>query len=268
MTFEILDFTMITYKTLQQIQTMQKGGAILAAVLKKTAELIKPGISADVLEQFAAEEIKLAGAKPAFLNYKTKNSDAYPNILCISVNNEVVHALPSPDKIFQEGDVVGLDCGIWYKNLCVDAALTVACGKIDEQTRKLINTACEALRIGISKCRIDNYLGDIGFAIQKFVESQGFKVIKTLVGHGVGYQVHEDPQVPNFFPFDEKNPKNRGPKLKQGMTLAIEPMISVSSEKTKKGKDGFASITVDGSLSAHFEHTVGVTKKGPLILTK
>ncbi|MEK9165437.1 MAG: type I methionyl aminopeptidase [Patescibacteria group bacterium] len=259
---------MITYKTNEQIQTMQKGGAILAAILKKTAELIKPGASAADLEQFAQKEISHAGAKPAFLNYKTKNSNPYPNILCVSVNNEVVHALPLIDKIFQPGDVVGLDCGIWYKDLCVDAALTIACGNVDAQSRKLINTCREALQIGISKCRIDNYLGDMGFAIQKFVESQDFKVIKTLVGHGVGYQVHEDPQVPNFFPFDEKNPKNRGPKLKQGMTLAIEPMISVSSEKTKKGKDGFASITADCSLSAHFEHTIAVTKKGPVILTK
>lgn len=259
---------MITYKTPEQIQTMQKGGAILAAILKKTAEMVKPGVSAADLEQFAGQEIKNAGAKPAFLNYKTKNSSLYPNILCVSVNSEVVHALPLVDKIFQKGDVVGLDCGIWYNGLCIDAALTVGCGQISDQSQKLINTARHALQIGINKCRIDNYLGDIGQAIQKFVESQGFKVIKTLVGHGVGHQVHEDPQVPNFFPFDAKNPSNRGSKLKAGMTLAIEPMVSISAEKTKKGKDGFASITVDGSISAHFEHTVAITKNGPLILTK
>ncbi|MFH1713140.1 MAG: type I methionyl aminopeptidase [Candidatus Jacksonbacteria bacterium] len=258
---------MITYKTYAEIEIMKQGGAILAAILKKTAELVRPGASAADLEQFATEKIADAGAKPAFLNYKTKNANPYPNILSVSVNSEVVHALPLIDKIFQQGDVVGLDCGIWYNGLSVDAALTVACGEVDAQSRKLINTTREALQIGVSKCRIDNYLGDMGFAVQKFVESQGFKVIKTLVGHGVGYQVHEDPQVPNFFPFDEKNPKNRGPKLKQGMTLAIEPMVSISAEKTKKGKDGFASITIDGSLSAHFEHTVAVTKNGPLILT-
>ena len=259
---------MITYKTPEEIETMRQGGKILAAILKKTAALVKDDVSADQLEMFAQKEIKKNNVKPSFLNYRSKHSNLYPAALCVSVNNEVVHALPLPDKIFKAGDLISIDCGIWYKNLCLDASLTVACGKIDSQTQKLLNVTREALRIGISKCRIDNYLGDIGQAIQRYVESQGFKVIKTLVGHGVGHQVHEDPQVPNFFPFDEKNPQNRGPKLKEGMALALEPMVSISAETTKKGPDGFASITIDGCLSAHFEHTVAITKKGPLVLTR
>jgi len=259
---------MITYKTPEQIEIMRKGGKILAAILKKTAKFVRPEICADKLETFAQQEINRAGVASAFLNYSTKHSDIYPNVLCVSVNNEVVHALPSPDKIFKQGDLVGIDCGIWYKDLCVDAAITVPCGEIDLQAQKLLNVTREALRIGISKCRIGNYVGDISQAIQRYVQAQGFCVIKSLVGHGVGYDVHEDPRIPNFFPFDQKNPQNRGAKLKQGMTLALEPMVSISAEKTKKGPDGFASVTSDGCLSAHFEHSVAITKKRPLALTQ
>ena len=258
---------MITYKSDKEIQTMKEGGKILAAILNHIANLIKPGVSADALEQTTQSKIIKAGVKSAFLNYDTGYMGKYPSALCLSLNNEVVHGIPSSDKIFDEGDLVGIDCGIWYKNLCVDAALTVACGEIDEQARKLLNVTKEALRIAIDKCRVDNYLGDIGQAVEKFVSAQGFKVIKTLVGHGVGYKVHENPQIPNFFPFDRHNPKNRGAKLKQGMTLALEPMISISAEKTKRGADGYAAVTKDGSLSAHFEHTVAVTRKCPLVLT-
>jgi methionyl aminopeptidase len=259
---------MITYKTPEEIEIMRQGGKILAAILKETAKLVKPGVSADKLESFAQQKINKAGVASAFLNYDTKHSGVYPNVLCVSVNNEVVHGVPCPDKIFKQGDLVGIDCGIWHKNLCVDAAITVPCGKIDAYAQKLLNATREALRIGISKCRIGNYLGDIGQAIQRYVDTQGFCVIKTLVGHGVGYDVHEDPQIPNFFPFDQKNPRNRGVKLKAGMVLALEPMISISAEETKSGHDGFASVTSDGCLSAHFEHTVAVTKREPLVLTQ
>lgn len=247
---------------------MRGAGQILAHILSKTAELIKPNTRADTLETFVQKEIQKAGAQPAFLNYDTGYMGSYPAALCVSVNDEIVHGIPSRDKFFKQGDIVGIDCGIWYKNLCVDAALTVPCGIISKETERFLNAAKEALKIGIGRCRAGNCIGDIGYAIQRYVESQGFRVIKSLVGHGVGYKVHEDPQVPNFFPFDDKNPKNKGARIKEGMTLAIEPMISISSEQTKRGKDGYAAVTADGSLAAHFEHTVAATKRGPLILTQ
>lgn len=258
---------MITQKSDQEIELMKAGGAILAAVLKSTAQLIKPGVRADELEQHALTEMKRFDVKAAFLNYDTGYMGKYPAALCVSVNDEVVHGIPSSDKIFQDGDLVGVDCGIWHHNLCVDAALTIACGEIDETAAKLLNVTQSALRIAISKCRAGNYIGDISAAIQKFVEAQGFCVIKTLVGHGVGYKVHEDPQIPNFWPFDDRRPNNTGAKLKPGMTLALEPMISISSERTKRGADGYAAVTADGSLSAHFEHTIAVTERAPIILT-
>jgi methionyl aminopeptidase len=263
---------MIYIKSPTEIKTMRQGGKILADLLKKLADLVKPGVSAFVLEEFAREEIARLNTsscilKPAFLNYKNKLGK-YPNILCISVNDEVVHALPLKNKIFKEGDIVGIDCGLWYNNLCVDSALTTTCGQVSQQGQRLIDVTKSALKIGIANCLPDNYIADISAAISRYVESQGFSVIQTLVGHGVGYKVHEDPQIPNFFPFDPKHPQNQGAKIKEGMTLAIEPMISLTSKQTKLGSDGFAAVTDDGSLAAHFEHTVAVTKYGALILTE
>jgi methionyl aminopeptidase len=257
----------IYYKSKGEIETLRIGGKILAELLQTIAASVKPDISASILELITREEIKKAGAQPAFLNYDTGYMGKFPAALCVSVNDEIVHGIPAPKKIFKEGDLVGIDCGIWYKNLCVDAAITVPCGAITKDAQRLLTVTREALTIGIGKCRLGNCIGDIGYAIQRYVESHGFCVIKSLVGHGVGYKVHEDPQIPNFFPIDPKNPKNKGAQIKEGMTLAIEPMISISSEQTKKGKDGYAAVTKDGSLSAHFEHTVAITKRAPLILT-
>ncbi len=245
-----------------------EGGAILGAILKKTSKLIAPQITADTLERFVQQEIKKAGAKSAFLNYDTGYMGKYPAALCVSLNDEVVHGIPSEKKIFQKGDIVGIDCGIWYKGLCLDAAITVPCGAISEEAQKLLTVTQDALAIAINKCRPGNYVGDISIAVQRYIDQYKFCIIKTLVGHGVGYAVHEEPQIPNFFPFNPKNPRDKGEKLKQGMTLAIEPMISISSEKTKKGRDGYAAATSDGSLAAHFEHTIAITNGKPLILTK
>jgi len=247
---------------------MRQGGQKLAIILKKLGSLVKPGLSAETLELAAHQEITKTGAKAAFLNYQTGFLGKYPAALCVSVNEEVVHGLPAKNKIFQKGDLVGLDCGIWYGGLCVDAAITVGCGEISPEAQKLINVTREALRIGISRCRLGNCIGDIGEAIQKYVEAQNFSVIRSLVGHGVGRQVHEDPSVPNFFPIDETRPKNRGAKIKDGMTLAIEPMVAAGSARVKRGRDGYAAATQDKSWSAHFEHTVAVTKTGTLILTQ
>ena len=257
----------IYYKSKSEIETLRSGGKILAKILQTIAASIKPTVSASVLELITRDEIKKAGTQPAFLNYDTGYMGKYPAALCVSVNDEIVHGIPSPEKIFKEGDLVGIDCGIWYKDLCVDAAITVPCGEISKEAQRLLSVTKEALKIGIGRCRVGNYIGDIGYAIQRYVESNGFCVIKSLVGHGVGYKIHEDPQIPNFFPFDPKKPKNKGAQIKEGMTLAIEPMISISSEQTKKGKDRYAAVTKDGSLAAHFEHSIAVTKRGPRILT-
>lgn len=258
---------MITNKSDKEILLMQEGGKILAAILNRVSDMITPGVSADDLEKLVLNEIKKNKVKSAFLNYDTGYLGKYPAALCVSINDEVVHGLPSDNKIFHDGDLVGIDCGIWYKNLVIDSALTVPCGKIGETARKLLNITKEALQIGISQCIIGNHVGDIGRAIQKYTEANNFKIIKNLVGHGVGYKVHEDPQIPNFLPADHQPNIVRGAELKAGMTLAIEPMITVSSEQTKRGSDGYAAVTDDGSLAAHFEHTVAVTKQGPLILT-
>ncbi|MBI4359515.1 MAG: type I methionyl aminopeptidase [Candidatus Jacksonbacteria bacterium] len=259
---------MVHYKTPSDIAAMKEGGRILAQILSSIASAAQPSVSAYALEHIARTEIKKAGAEPAFLNYDTKYMGKFPSALCVSVNDEVVHGIPSPDKIFHEGDIIGVDCGIWYKGLCVDSAITVPCGNISNKASRLIRVAKEALSIGISRCRAGHYIGDIGEGIQRYVESNGFCVIKSLVGHGVGREVHEDPQIPNFFPFDARRPKNRGIQIKEGMTLAIEPMISEHCEKTKQGTDGYAAVTSDGSLAAHFEHTVAVTKQGTIILTQ
>lgn len=258
---------MITLKSSSEIEIMKTGGKILRELLEYVGTLVCPSLPSSLLEEAAREKIKKAGAIPAFLNYDTGYMGRFPAALCISINDEVVHGIPAKNKIFNEGDIIGIDCGIWYQGLCTDAAITVPCGKISKEAELLIAAAKNALAIGISRCRAGNYIGDIGEGIQRHVEQCGFRVIKSLVGHGVGRAVHENPQIPNFFPFDERRPSNRGAKIKEGMTLAIEPMISISSEKTKRGLDGYAAATSDGSLAAHFEHTVAVTKHGTIILT-
>lgn len=265
---------MIKCKSDKEIQSMREGGKILAAILNRTAELIKPGVSADTLERFIEKEFsKLPNAEPSFYKYRPGfMKHKYPARLCVSVNEEVVHGLPSVNKIFQEGDLINIDCGLKKifegKELYLDAGRTIPCGKINEQSKKLLNATQEALKIAVSKCRIGNHIGDIGQAIQKFIDTQGFKIIKTMVGHGVGYYIHEDPFIPNFFPFNLRNPQDKGPEIREGMTLAIEPMISISAEHTTLGSDSYAAVTIDGSWSAQFEDTVAVTKQGPLILTQ
>lgn len=267
---------MITLKSPQEIKHLQKAGKILADVLEQVRKKVKPGVRALELDELAEELILKNKCKPSFKNYKSKKmKKPFPATLCVSVNNEIVHALPGYEKVLNLGDIVGIDCGLWYfkgeKPLCMDMAITLGIGQIPDNVKKLINVAYKALNIAIAKCKPNNYVADISRAIQKFVEAQGFSVIRQLVGHGVGYAVHEDPSIPNFWPWRDKKgniKKNDfGPKLKQGMCLALEPMISAGNWKVKTGKDGFASVISDGSLGAHFEHSVVVTKGRPLILT-
>lgn len=265
---------MITIKTREEIELMRQGGKILAEVLDEVAKKIQPGITTAELNKIAEDLILRKGAAPAFKGYH-----GFPSALCVSVNEEVVHGVPSQREL-KNGDIVGLDLGIIYPpELCfscpfssgncgdtpglfTDAAITVAVGEIDASAKRLINVAKRALEIGLEQIKPSAYLGDLGFAIQSYVESEGFSIIRDLVGHGVGKELHEEPEIPNF------GKAKTGLKLQEGMTLAIEPMVAMGKYHIKKGKDGFAYETADKSLSAHFEHTVVVTNDGCEILTK
>lgn len=266
---------MIVIKTAEEIKIMREGGRKLAQVLHQVVKAVKPGISTKDLDLLAEKLISEAGAAPAFKNYR-----GFPASLCTSVNEEIVHGLPTKKKILQEGDIIGLDLGVVYPpELCfscplgsghcggtpglfTDMAITVGVGKISLKAEKLIKIAKGALGVALKEIRADAYLGDVSSAIQKYAESAGFSVIRELVGHGVGKDLHESPEIPNY-----GKPRS-GVKLKEGMTLAIEPMIAAGGYKIATAKDGFAYETADRSLAAHFEHTVAVTKNGCEILTQ
>lgn len=253
---------------------MKEGGWLLAKILDELVNKVKPEVTTQYLNKVAQDLVFACGAKPAFLGYQ-----GFPAALCTSINEEVVHGAPSERKL-KEGDIIGLDLGILYpiakcsscplgatcnpKNepFYTDMAKTVAVGKVNKEAEKIIQVAKKALDIAIEKVKVGVHLGDVSFAIQKYVESEGFAVIRQLVGHGVGKELHEDPEVPNF------GRPGEGVILKEGMTLAIEPMIAAGDYKIKQSQDGFAYETTDKSLSAHFEHTVAVTKEGCEILTK
>ena len=264
----------ITIKTKEEIEILKEGGYILAEVLKELAKLAKLGVSTGFLDQKDRQMILTSGAEPAFLNYHpTFMEKPYPASLCASLNNVVVHGLPSEKTILKDGDILKLDLGVKYKNLFTDAAITVGIGELTKEKQKLIDITKRALELAInevkpgnhigdiSKARPGNTLGDIGFAIENYVENSGFYVIEILVGHGVGHAIHEEPNVPNY------GKKGKGPKLRLGMVLAIEPMVALKSKEVQLSKDGFGYETLSGSLSAHFEHSVAVTKDGHLVLT-
>lgn len=250
---------MIHIKTDEEIKIMKEGGRILSEILGKLSNEVKAGITTWSLEEKARQLIKEAEAEPAFLGF-----NGYPAFLCVSINEEIVHCLPSERKIMP-GDLVSLDFGIKYKGLNVDSAVTVLVQAENDPginlKKRLIKITKECLDKGIEAARIGNTIGDISSAIQKYAEKNGFSVIRDLVGHGIGRELHEDPEVPNF------GKKGQGPKLLEGMVIAIEPMLSTGSHEVKEDKKTLAWKTKDGSLSAHFEHTVAVTKAGPLILT-
>lgn len=252
---------MIIIKTPDEIKIMRGGGRILADIMKQLSGAVKPGITTKDLDRLAEELIFRYGAKPSFKGYRTDSSrKAYPTALCVSVNEEIVHAVPG-GRVLKEGDVVSLDCGIWHKGLCVDMAVTVPVGNVLLEVSRLIRVTKKSLKRALKKIRPGNTIGDIGNTIQRYVEGQNFNVIRNLVGHGVGREVHEDPEIPNF------GKRHKGPALKLGMTLAIEPMVVMGDWKTDLQKDGFGVKTSDNKLSAHFEHTVAVTENGCEVLT-
>lgn len=236
---------------------MAQAGRIAAKTLRILESAIRPGVKTSYLNDLAEDYIFSQKGKPAFKGYR-----GFPAGLCVSINDEVVHGIPSEKRVLAEGDIVSLDLGVEFEGFFSDVAATFPVGKISAQARELIKVTREALEAGISFCWPGNYLFDISAAIQSKVESNGFAVVRQLVGHGIGRQLHEDPQVPNF------GLPGRGPLLKKGMTLAIEPMVNAGNYQVEVLSDSWTVVTADGSLSAHFEHTVAITENGPLILTK
>jgi len=251
-------------KSSKEIEFMREGGRILAKVLKDIKKATKPGVSTKELDELAEELIRKFGGEPAFLNYQVKGEKGkpFPATLCTSLNHEVVHSIPSKKNILEEGGIIGLDLGMLYKGFYTDTAQTVGIGKISSEAKKLIEVTRKALYTGINQVKPGNSIGDIGAAIQKYVEKEGFSVVKQLVGHGIGKDVHEEPKIPNF------GEPHSGSFLKTGMILAIEPMVNVGEETVETADDNWTITTSDKSLSAHFEHTVAVTDKGYEVLTQ
>ena len=228
----------------------------MAEVLDVLAVAARPGIRTKELDIMARKLISAHGAKPSFLNY-----NGFPAALCVSINEEIVHGLPS-ERMLKDGDLVKLDLGVLYKGFHTDSARTVLVGNHDPKKEKLIDITRQALAIGIEAAQPGNTLGDVGHAIHEYVRSQGFDVVRELIGHGIGRNVHEEPEVPNY------GKQGQGPKLVAGMVIAIEPMVVEGSWRIANGPDGFRFVTEDGKLAAHFEHTVAITNNGPLILTQ
>lgn len=245
----------IVIKSDDEIATIRKAGRIVAEVLEILVAEIRPGLVTRELDDIVRREFARRGAMPTFLGYF-----GYPARLCVSVNDEVVHGIPG-DRVLQEGDIVSLDLGATLDGFVGDAAVTVGVGKISPQAEKLIAVAREALQRGIEEARAGARLGAVSHAIQTCAESQGFSVVREYVGHGVGREMHEEPQVPNF------GPPDRGPVLRPGMVLALEPMLNVGDWRTKRHDDNWTVSTLDGSLSAHFEHTIAITDGKAQILT-
>ncbi len=255
---------MVTIKTEEEIQKLREGGKRLATVVAETAKHIAVGVSIETLNEIAHKMIIEMGDRPSFLNYRPQGAARpFPAALCISVNEEIVHGIPNENPhILEEGDIVTLDAGLIHEKLFTDHAITYVVGEVDKETKKLLDVTREALMSGIKEARAGNRVGDISSAIAARAQKAGFKVVKGLSGHGVGYGVHEEPFVPN------EGRAGTGELLKVGMVLAIEPMFSLGSPNIKLEKDGYTYTTADGSLSAQFEHTIVITEDGPEILTK
>lgn len=252
---------MIRLKSPQEIEVLAAGGKILAQILEELAQHTKPGVTSQEIDEVARELLKKYGVTSSFLGYKAGHHPPYPGVTCISVNEGVVHGVPGK-RMFAEGDLVGLDCGIMYHGLYLDAARTVGVGEVSAAAQELMTVTREALRLGIAQAQVGNRIGDISAAVQAHVESHGFGVVTQLVGHGVGYAVHEEPQVPNF------GEAGKGPLIEAGLVIAIEPMVTAGRPEVVTGRDGWTIETHDKSLSAHEEHTVAVNKSGPKILTQ
>ncbi len=248
---------MIVLKTGRELKIMREACRISAEALKLAGSAVEPGVTTAELDKIAEKYILSQGATPNFKNY-----NGYPATACISINNEVIHGIPSKKRVIQAGDIVSIDLGAKFEGYHGDNAATFACGDISAEAKRLMDTTRESLYEGIAAAVSGGRLGDIGAAIQQYVEKRGYSVVRQFVGHGIGTQLHEAPEVPNF------GTHGRGIRLMPGMTLAIEPMINMGGYDVKVMPDGWTVLTKDGSLSAHFEHTIVITPDGPQIMTK
>lgn len=253
---------MIPIKSEKEIEIMAEGGKVLAKIMKELEKAVRPGISTKELERLAESLILKSGGKCSFKGYKDKEDTAipFPSCLCTSVNEEIVHVAPS-DRILKEGDVLKLDLGLFWKGYHLDMAITVPVGKASFEAQRLIRVTKKALKLAIKKAKPGNTFGDIGNTIQRYVESQGFSVVRDLCGHGIGRELHEEPKILNY------GKRKTGEKIKEGMVFCIEPMVTMGDWRIKRKKDGFGYETLDGSLAAHFEHTVAAMKRKAEILT-
>lgn len=248
---------MINCKSHAELEKMRRSGHIVRQVLETVRAMAAPGVSTMDLEHAAEEKISELGAKPAFKGYYD-----YPCVLCTSVNNEIIHGIPSEKRVLKEGDILSIDCGVVLDGYYGDAAITVPVGqKIPPELEKLLHVTETSLKRGIQEVRLGKTVGDIGAAVQEYVEANGFSVVRDFVGHGIGTRLHEEPQVPNF------GVRGHGTRLREGMVLAIEPMVNAGKPEARVLNDKWTAVTVDGSYSAHFEHCVAVTRNGPMILT-
>jgi methionyl aminopeptidase len=246
----------IVCKSPAELERMRAANALVADVLAELARLVSPGVTTSDLDAAAEKLVRDGGAEPAFKGYR-----GYPSTLCASVNEQVVHGIPS-SRALDEGDIISLDMGVRLNGYYGDSAVTVPVGRVSDEAARLLRITRESLERGIAQVRLGGRISDIGHAIQQHVEAHGFSVVREFVGHGIGAALHEDPQIANY------GEPGRGPRLAEGMTLAIEPMVNVGRPAVKVLADGWTAVTKDGSLSAHFEHTVAVTKAGPLVLTR
>jgi len=246
----------IVCKSASEIERMRTANMLVADVLHELETLVAPGVTTADLDAAAEKLVRAAGAEPAFKGYR-----GYPATLCASINEEVVHGIPSKKRALGDGDIVSLDMGVKLNGFYGDSAVTVPVGRVSDGVLKLLKVTQEALELAIAQVRVGGRVSDIGHAVQRHVEANGFSVVREFVGHGIGSSLHEDPQIANY------GEPGRGPRLAEGMVLAIEPMVNMGRSAVKVLADGWTAVTKDGSLSAHFEHTVAVTKNGPMVLT-
>ncbi|MGA3165738.1 MAG: type I methionyl aminopeptidase [Terriglobia bacterium] len=248
---------MIICKSPLEIEKLRSSGRMVRQLLGEIGEQVQPGVTTLDLEKFVVKRLKELGARPAFKGYR-----GYPCCLCASINDEVIHGIPSERRRLKEGDILSLDMGVVLDGYVGDSALTVPVGAIDESAQRLLKVTEEALELAIGKVRLGNRLGDISASIQEHAEKNGFSVVREFVGHGIGKALHEEPQIPNF------GQAGHGPLLKEGMVFALEPMVNAGGAAVRVLDDNWTAVTVDGGLSAHFEHMVAVTRNGPDVLTR
>jgi methionyl aminopeptidase len=248
---------MIILKSPSALARMRAAGHIVAQVLERFREVVQPGVTTAKLEEEACAVMAREGGRPSFKGYR-----GFPGAICVSINEEVVHGIPSPHRVLAEGDIVSLDVGVIYRGYQGDAAITLPVGRVSPEVQRLLAVTERALWEGIAQSQQGNRTGDVSAAIQRYVESQGFSVVREYTGHGIGRSMHEDPQIPNF------GQSGTGSRLRSGMTFALEPMVIAGGWKTRTLKDGWTVVPADGALSAHFEHTIAVTDSQPEILTR